>query len=358
MTAYNWPRYLEYKSTNELVELIENNPENFEDEAIFTAKRILETRPRQLIQNNEFPPKPTIEEKKNSINKSIISLISFVVLFMIFFRWEFKFIAILVLVILIHEIGHYAAMRLYKFRDLSIFFIPLIGAFAKGEKEDITQRQNVIISLSGPIPGILIGCLLMYYAIDSSNDFLTRVANLFIFINIFNLIPIMPLDGGRIIKALFIENNLKINIVFHWISIAALCFIALSSESYFLLVIPLLLYNQLRFQSQIISLRKNLYDKDISLNKNYSDLTDREYWLIRDEIAQNIKGFDRLIDKKRYVAVPAEKRVINTVKQIIEKRPIKDLKFIGKSLILLTWLLFLIVPYLYVLVLQVVYGLI
>src|SRR5690554_789526 len=358
MTAYNWPKILEYKSTSELIEIVENNPENFEEEAISTAKKILEARPKEIVENDGYPPKPVIEEKKQSINKSFISLISFIVLLMLVFKWEFKFIAILVLVILIHEIGHYVAMRFYKFKDLSIFFIPLVGACAKGEKEDITQKQNVIISLSGPIPGILIGCLLMYYAIDSSNDFLTRVANLFIFINIFNLIPIMPLDGGRIIKALFIENNLKINIVFHWISIAALCFIALSSESYFLLVIPLLLYNQLRFQSQINSLRENLYDKDISLNKNYSDLTDREYWLICDEIAQNIKGFDRLIDKKRYVAVPAEKRVINTVKQIIEKRPIKDLKFIGKSLILLIWLLFLIVPYLYVLVLQVVYGLI
>lgn len=358
MTAYNWPKFLEYKSTNELLEIIENNPDNFEDEAILTAKEILETRPKEIFQNEGFPPKPVLEEKKQSINKSILSLIAFIALFMIVFKWELKFIVVLILVILVHEVGHYVAMRLYKFKDLSIFFIPLIGAFAKGEKEDITQKQNVIISLAGPIPGILIGCALMYYAIDTSNDFLTRVANLFIYINIFNLIPIMPLDGGRIIKALFLENNLKINIVFHWISIAVLSYIALSSESYFLLIIPLFLFNQLRFQSQINSLRVNLYEKDIWLNKKYSDLTDREYWLIRDEIAQNLKGFDQIIDAKRYVEVPAEKRVINAVKQIIEKRPIKDLRFLGKSIIFLTWILFLLVPYLYVIALQIIYGLI
>jgi len=358
MTVFNWPKILEYKSTNELLKIIENNPENFEEEAMLTAKKILETRPKEIIENDGFPPKPVIEEKKQSINKSFISLISFIVLFMLVFKWEFKFIAILVLVILIHEIGHYVAMKFYKFKDLGIFFIPLVGAFAKGEKEDITQKQNVIITLAGPIPGILIGCAIMYYAIDTGNDFLTRVANLFIYINTFNLLPIMPLDGGRIIKALFLENNLKINIVFHWISIAILLYIAISSESYFLFVIPLFLFNQLRFQSQINSLRVNLYDKDISLNKNYSDLSDKEYWLIRDEIAQNLKGFDRLIDAKRYVEVPAETRVINTIKQIIEKRSMKDLRFFGKSIIFLIWFLFLIVPYLYVIVLQVIYGLV
>lgn len=358
MTAYNWPKYLEYKSTNELLEIIENNPDNFEDDAIITAKRILESRPKEVVENDGFPPKPEIEEKRQSVNKSLLSLISFIALFMLVFKWEFKFIVILVLVILIHELGHYIVMRFFKFKDLSIFFIPLVGAFASGEKENITQRQNVIISLSGPIPGILIGCALMYFAIDSGNDFLTRVANMFIYINLFNLIPIMPLDGGRIIKTLFTDNNLKINIAFHWISIAVLAYIAISSESWFLLVIPLFLFNQLRLQSQINSLRVNLYDKNVELNKNYTELSDRDYWLIRDEIALNLKGFENLIDAKRYVEVPAEKRVINLVKQIIEKKPIKDIKILGKTLTILIWFLFLVVPYLYVITLEIIYGLI
>jgi hypothetical protein len=249
-------------------------------------------------------------------------------------------------------------MKTFKFKDISIFFIPLVGAFVSGEKKDITQKQNVIISLSGPIPGIIIGCIIMYFGIDSNNDFLMRVANLFIYINIFNLIPIMPLDGGRLLKTLFLENNLKVEIIFQWISIAVLCYMAISSKSYFLLIIPLLLYNQLRYHSQLNSLRVNLLEKDISLNKNYTDLSDREYWLIRDEIATNLKGYDRIIDAKRYVEVPAEKRVINTVKQLLEKRPIKNLKFFGKTLIIILWTLFLIAPFFYIAILMIIYKLV
>ena len=62
-------------------------------------------------------------------------------------------IAILVGVILVHELGHYVAMRAYGYRDVRIFFIPFLGAATAGTPMGISPVRRGIVSLAGPLPG-------------------------------------------------------------------------------------------------------------------------------------------------------------------------------------------------------------
>lgn len=291
-----------------------------------------------------FPSKPIEEIKSQSLQRSFLSMALFIATFYLIFKWDLSYILVLVGVIFIHELGHFLAMRIFKYNDLGIFFVPLIGAFATGQKDSISQRQNVIILLSGPLPGVIIGVILYYFGLRDSNEFLIRTSNIFIFLNLFNLIPVMPFDGGRVIKSMFFENNELINKIFLFLSIAVLIIYSFYSQSYFLLVIPFFLLTQISNQSQMNKVKEGIDKKDIDINRSYEELTDEEYWLIRDEIGTHMKYFNRFITPKRYIKADNEQRIIKQVKAIVQKKPNKDLKLIGKILITLLWIMTFIVP--------------
>ncbi len=335
------------KTDSQLEEIIKENPDSLDSEAILAAENEIKKRKENQSFNvePEFPEKPIYNEKKQSLKKSIISLILFVAAFYFIFKWDLKYIFVLTGVILVHEFGHFLAMRIFKYNDLSIFFVPLIGALATGQKEKISQKQKTIISFAGPLPGVLIGSFLITISLIVNNDFLWRTGVIFIYLNLFNLLPVMPLDGGQIIKSLFFQNNEKINIVFIWLSIIVLALIALKLESYVLLIIPLFLFMQIKNQTQIKNFKEYIKNKGFNIDRDFKDLSNEEYWLIRDEIAVNIKAISNMVESKRYYPIPAENRVIDVMKQIVQKQPIKDIRIGGKILFLVLWVSTFIIPF-------------
>lgn len=347
MAAYNWTKIMDTKPDTELQEIVDNNPENLEPEAVLAAKDEIETRKSResFTLGPKFPDKPTINEKQQSIKKSFLSLAVFIAAFYLILKWDFKYVLVLAAVVLIHELGHFMAMKLFKYKDLSIFFIPLIGALASGEKEEISQKQKVIIALAGPLPGVMIGTILKIAGLKTGNDLMARSGDLFIYLNLFNLLPVMPLDGGQIIKGLFFQNNEKINIFFIWVSIAVLTYFALKAESYFLLIIPFFLFMQVKSQTEIKNFRMYMKNKGVDLNRSFTEISKDEYWAIRDELALNMRVFSNLIEPKRYVPVPAESRVVQLMKQIIQKQPAKDITVGGKILFVLVWVLTFVIPF-------------
>jgi len=310
------------------------------------------------VQEISYPQKPQDESAQQSIGRSVISIVIFIGAFYLIFKWEITYVLILACVILIHELGHYVAMRICKYKDLSIFFVPLVGAFASGSKERISQRQDVIILLAGPVPGIIIGLFLYYFGLRDQNEFLLRTSNILILINLFNLLPIMPLDGGRVIKNLFFESSQIINTIFIIVSILVLCYISISSESYFLLIIPFFLIMQLNSQSQAKKVKQSLAARGIDTDKSWDELSDRDYWLIRAEIISHSKLYSRDISPDEYVVSEKEAQLIKQVKSIIRKKPEKDLRIGGKILIAFFCLLMFIVPVIIIMLYYIKLGLI
>jgi Zn-dependent protease len=359
MTAYNWTRIVEMTSDKELQEIVDNQSSNYDNDAISAAIKEIEKRKEQESYNIDpvFPPKPTLEESTQSLKKSVYSLAIFIAAFFLIFKWDLIYIFILAGVIFIHELGHYVAMRIYKYKDLSIFFIPLIGAYTSGEKEEISQKQQTIISLAGPIPGIVVGSLLLALGMEYENELLRKTGNIFVYLNLFNLLPIMPLDGGRVIKSLFFETNEKINIAFLFISIFLISIFALTQGSYFLLIIPIFLYLQVISQLNTNKVRKIIKNKGFDLDKSYEELSNEEYWLIRDELAKNMKVIANLVEPQRYFPVPDERTVINQIKDTLQKRPEKDISTIGKIFFVFSWILMFVFPIITLIFFALVFGL-
>src|SRR5688572_22222963 len=81
----------------------------------------------------------------------VVSLVAFVVIG--FAQWSsWEALSILVGVLFVHELGHFLAMRLFKYRNLRMFFIPFFGAAVTGRNYNVPGWKKVVVSLMGPLP--------------------------------------------------------------------------------------------------------------------------------------------------------------------------------------------------------------
>ena len=127
-----------------------------------------------------YPRKPVlVERQQNALMRSLISLFIYALLFYFIFDRNLAYIAAILLVIIVHEMGHFAMMKLFNYSNVKIFIIPLLGAYTSGSKQQVSQGQLSLIILAGPVPGILIGCLLFFYNRDLHNETLTMLSNTF-----------------------------------------------------------------------------------------------------------------------------------------------------------------------------------
>jgi Zn-dependent protease len=107
----------------------------------------------------------------------------------------------LVLLILVHELGHGAAARMLGLPVGAPIFIPFVGAFIALKKIPRTPWINAVIGAGGPLFGLLGAltvCCLIPYASQSIADFLRVLAYFTLLLNLFNLMPVFGLDGDRI----------------------------------------------------------------------------------------------------------------------------------------------------------------
>ncbi len=120
----------------------------------------------------------------------------------------------LVAVLLIHELGHFVGMKLFGYRDVKMFFLPFFGAGVSGRSHNVSGGQTAIVTLLGPLPGIAIGVVLGIAALVFHNESLRSTALLFTALNGFNLLPFMPLDGGRLLQQVLFGRQRHLEALF------------------------------------------------------------------------------------------------------------------------------------------------
>lgn len=292
----------------------------------------------------KFPSKPVIDPAKEAISRSILSLVIFVYFYYTFVSKDWFFIVALVGVLLIHELGHFIAMKAFGYVDVRMFFVPMIGAFVSGNKDRISQRQRTIILLAGPAPGIIIGIVLFYIFKGQHNPDMIVVSFLFMFINVLNLFPIIPLDGGRLIQALFFNKGGVILNFFTLLSAGLMIYFAIHFKSYFILIIPFGLLIGIISNAKLSRIRKMLDDKDIDYNKPYDQLTDKEYWQIRQRIVRNYNLYQS-IDPLKFEESKMESRIIKQVKALRINKPTADMSIGLKFGIIIFWVGLIVAPF-------------
>jgi Zn-dependent protease len=130
---------------------------------------------------------------------SILTMLVSIWAYSLFFGWSFA--AGFVLLILVHEYGHLLAMRWLGIPAGAPTFIPFVGAVIVMKGRPRNALIEALVAFGGPILGTVAAlvCLAISFVLDS--DFWQALAYTGFWINFFNMLPISPLDGGRIVGA-------------------------------------------------------------------------------------------------------------------------------------------------------------
>jgi Zn-dependent protease len=117
--------------------------------------------------------------------------------------WNAYVATLILAAIALHEAGHAVAMRMLGYRDVHVFFVPLLGAMTVGRSVTATVRDRLAVLLAGPVPGLWLAVVLL--AIDQVYGPVTLLrmsALALLILNGLNLLPFTPLDGGRALESL------------------------------------------------------------------------------------------------------------------------------------------------------------
>jgi len=248
-----------------------------------------------------------------------------------------------------HELGHFFAMKFFRYKDLGIFFIPLLGAYVSGSKREVSQKESAIILLAGPLPGIILGIIL--YLLYENNPQLTIGSISFftaslslIILNLINLLPVYPLDGGQLLNRVFLDEEGWVGKVFVFLSIGLLAWFSWRMYSYthqpiyfVLLLFPLMMLLRMFGDSKLKSVEKKIEDSGIDMDKSYEDLPDEDYWKIRNILVNEHPAFRDVPTAPPYEYHPKEERIMTTIQSMLHRHLVQDVSLAGKIFIALVW---------------------
>jgi Zn-dependent protease len=116
--------------------------------------------------------------------------------------WGWKFAFGFVVLLFVHEMGHVLQLRREGIKASAPLFIPFMGAFVGMKQMPENAAAEARVGLAGPVLGA-VGCLVPLVLFEATgNEFWKALAFTGFFLNLFNLLPVLPLDGGRAMAAL------------------------------------------------------------------------------------------------------------------------------------------------------------
>ncbi|TAK92448.1 MAG: site-2 protease family protein [Burkholderiaceae bacterium] len=123
-----------------------------------------------------------------------------IVVYAFMFGWPYA--VGFVVLLFIHEMGHYVAARQRGLNVGAPTFIPFVGAWIELKQLPHDVETEAYVGLAGPLTGS-VGALACYFlARNNHSDLLLALSYSGFFLNLFNLIPLSPFDGGRITAVL------------------------------------------------------------------------------------------------------------------------------------------------------------
>jgi Zn-dependent protease len=116
--------------------------------------------------------------------------------------WGWTFAAGFVALLFLHELGHVIQLRREGVRASAPMFIPFLGAVISARSMGDDAAAEARVGLAGPILGSIASLVPLAIWLATGSDFWRALAYVGFFINLFNLLPVLPLDGGRAMAAL------------------------------------------------------------------------------------------------------------------------------------------------------------
>jgi Zn-dependent protease len=152
--------------------------------------------------------RPLVERLTSfGIGLSILAFASF------WYMMGLEFAALLAVVILLHELGHVLAFMLVGMQPKGIYLVPFIGGLATAKTPFRTDFQEGFVCLMGPGFSLIPTFAFLIGYLASGNSTLYAAAWISAFVNLLNLAPVLPLDGGRVIRAVLTAVSRRLALI-------------------------------------------------------------------------------------------------------------------------------------------------
>lgn len=293
-----------------------------------------------------YPPKPELVEHqpKSSLSLTIFSMVMFVLAFILLFGNSIDFILYLLVVLLVHELGHFSMMKIFGYENVRMLFIPLMGAFVQGKKKQFSQKESFIVTLMGPLPGVIIGSVLLWYGNHGHMDWLVELSVLFLMLNLINLLPLDPLDGGQLFK-LFVRDKFELFLmVFALISSLVIIGVGFLLDSYLIMIFGFFMAFRVRALQKQFIMHKELKDDSVNIITSYKLLSNKDFMKIREVVLTHTPQLRRFIEE-----APSDQSdpiIASQVNNVLITPVSRDASVLFKAVILILWLLAFTMPFL------------
>jgi len=128
------------------------------------------------------------------------SMLVSIAAYSLIFGWPFA--VGFVLLLLVHEMGHVLQLRREGIEASAPMFIPFLGAVVAAKSLGDDAGAEARVGLAGPVLGTIGTLVPLGIYLVTGDDFWRALAFVGFFLNLFNLLPVLPLDGGRAMAAL------------------------------------------------------------------------------------------------------------------------------------------------------------
>src|ERR1700730_16310889 len=118
----------------------------------------------------------------------------------LFFSWPFALGFVVLL--FVHEMGHVIQLRREGIKASAPMFIPFFGAVVTAKSLGENALAEARVGLAGPVLGTAGAALCLLIAEATNSDLLRALAYVGFFLNLINLVPLVPFDGGRAMAAM------------------------------------------------------------------------------------------------------------------------------------------------------------
>jgi Zn-dependent protease len=116
--------------------------------------------------------------------------------------WGWTFALGFVVLLFVHEMGHVIQLRREGIKATAPMFVPFLGAFISAKSLGENALAEARVGLAGPILGSLGAAACLVIGEAANSDLFRALAYIGFFLNLFNLLPVVPLDGGRAMAAM------------------------------------------------------------------------------------------------------------------------------------------------------------
>lgn len=291
-----------------------------------------------------YPEKPIIEKVKIESNWGLtaFTIVLFIGTFLLVYPDDFRFVLFLIVVLLIHELGHYIFMKKYDYENVRMLFIPLMGAFVQGRKDKYSQKQGFIVTALGPFPGIIIGSILLIISVSYQSEWMVEWSFIFFFINILNLVPIDPLDGGQLFKLLINKKRDMFLMIFALISSLMLIGLGWLIDSWLMIAFGFLMGLRVRGMQRNYLIRKKLETEGINYVITYEELSNRGYVLIKNILLEEIPALKKY---KQLEGEVSDDVMASHVNSVLLAPVSQDASLLFKIMIVISWMFLMFLPF-------------